>query len=105
MGRNTTGAEDIERILHLYLPAIWMYGGDIDIHEADPRQGTVTVELCGACNGCGLSPLTHAAIQSCLSEEVGWVQEVTVESSGLRPEEAFPSRLRLPTDREKTAEE
>ena len=67
---------DVAAVLDLIRPSLIADGGDvklIDVHD----EGTVVVELTGACKGCPLSELTLAnGIERILKERVPGVTAV-----------------------------
>ena len=78
--------DSFEEQLHAFLersfPQIPMHGGEAAILAADPDAGHVELQLGGACTGCGLSPMTIAALQSRITDEFPEVDSVEV-STGL----------------------
>ncbi|WP_267642735.1 NifU family protein [Haloarchaeobius amylolyticus] len=61
-------------------PQIELHGGSYDIAHLDADEGTVTVLLTGACEGCGISELTIGAVRGRLLSEFPELTEVHVET-------------------------
>ena len=51
--------EDVSAVLELIRPSLQADGGDVELVDV-AEDGTVTVELVGACKGCPLSQMTLA---------------------------------------------
>ena len=67
--------DQVRAALELIRPAIQMDGGDIQLESV--RDGTVTVQLLGACDGCPISPVTlRQGVEKILRERVPGVREV-----------------------------
>jgi Fe-S cluster biogenesis protein NfuA len=73
---------EVDTFLISNFPQIKMHGGEFTILEADPEDGFVSVQLSGACSGCGISPMTKEAIRSRLPDNVEGVNMVKVETTG-----------------------
>lgn len=68
---------DIERVLVVLREGLAMHGGNVELVDADPESGKVSVRLQGACVGCPMSEITlKAGIEDTLREMVPEVQEV-----------------------------
>jgi len=68
--------EDVSAVLDLIRPSLIADGGDVTLVDV-ADDGTVTVELTGACKGCPLSALTLAnGIERILKERVPGVTSV-----------------------------
>ena len=68
--------EDVSAVLDLIRPSLIADGGDVTLVDV-AEDGTVTVELTGACKGCPLSALTLAnGIERILKERVPGVTSV-----------------------------
>lgn len=72
--------EDVEIFLRQNFPQIKMHGGKSTVTDVDPDEGHVTIQLGGACNGCGLGPMTIQALQRRLPDAVGAVTSVSVHT-------------------------
>ena len=72
--------ERITNFLRRNFPQIQMHGGSAAIQHLDPDEGTVTVQLGGACSGCGISPMTIQAIKSRMVKEIPEINEVHAET-------------------------
>jgi Fe/S biogenesis protein NfuA len=72
----------IDKFLTSNFPQIKMHGGEFSVLEADPSDGFVSIQLSGACSGCGISPMTKEAIRSRLPNKVNGVEMVQVETTG-----------------------
>ena len=67
---------DVAAVLDLIRPSLIADGGDVELVDV-ADDGTVTVELTGACKGCPLSELTLAnGIERILKERVPGVTRV-----------------------------
>ncbi|WP_254530319.1 NifU family protein [Natrinema gelatinilyticum] len=74
--------EDVSLFLRRNFPQIEMHGGDSSITEIDLDERRVSINLSGACSGCGISPMTTHAIQQRLPTEIDAIDHVSV-STGL----------------------
>lgn len=70
------GLEDrVRAALELIRPAIQMDGGDMRLESV--RDGKVTVQLLGTCDGCPMSPVTlRQGVERILREKVPEITEV-----------------------------
>lgn len=67
---------DVAAVLDLIRPSLIADGGDVKLIDV-AEDGTVTVELTGACRGCPLSNMTLAnGIERILKERVSGVTKV-----------------------------
>jgi len=67
---------DVAAVLELIRPALQADGGDVSLVDVD-QDGTVHVELQGACKGCPLSQMTIAnGVERILKERVPGVERV-----------------------------
>lgn len=67
---------DVAAVLDLIRPSLMADGGDVTLVDVS-EDGTVSVELTGACKGCPLSELTLAnGIERILKERVPGVSRV-----------------------------
>jgi Fe-S cluster biogenesis protein NfuA len=68
--------EKVEEILGMVRPMLNRDGGDVELVDVDD-EGTVSVKLTGACNGCAMASLTlKMGIEKILKEEIPEVKEV-----------------------------
>lgn len=74
--------EDVSLFLKRNFPQIEMHGGDSSITDVDLEERRVSINLSGACSGCGVSPMTTQAIQQRLPSEIDAIDRVSV-STGL----------------------
>ena len=74
--------EDVSLFLRRNFPQIEMHGGDSSITDVDLDERRVSINLSGACSGCGVSPMTTQAIQQRLPAEIDDIDHVSV-STGL----------------------
>ncbi|PGF18062.1 hypothetical protein CP556_19465 [Natrinema sp. CBA1119] len=77
-----TVREDVSLFLRRNFPQIEMHGGDSSITDVDLDERRVSINLSGACSGCGVSPMTTQAIQQRLPAEIDDIDHVSV-STGL----------------------
>jgi Fe-S cluster biogenesis protein NfuA len=68
--------ERITNFLRRNFPQIQMHGGSAAIQQLNREEGTVTVQLGGACSGCGISPMTIQAIKTRMVKEIPEIEEV-----------------------------
>lgn len=67
---------DVAAVLELIRPSLQADGGDVALVDVD-EDGTVTVELQGACKGCPMSQMTLAnGVERILKERVPGVTKV-----------------------------
>jgi Fe-S cluster biogenesis protein NfuA len=72
--------EQVMNFLRRNFPQIQMHGGTAAVASIDPDEGTVTVQLGGACSGCGISPMTIQAIKSRMVKEIPEIERVNAET-------------------------
>jgi Thioredoxin-like proteins and domains len=85
MSADTEDAEtDLEgkvmNFLRRNFPQIQMHGGTAAVQQIDPEEGSVTVQLGGACSGCGISPMTIQAIKSRMVKEIPEIERVNADT-------------------------
>ena len=68
--------ERITNFLRRNFPQIQMHGGSAAIQDLDREEGTVSIQLGGACSGCGISPMTIQAIKTRMTKEIPEINEV-----------------------------
>ena len=68
--------ERISNFLRRNFPQIQMHGGSAAIQHLDMEEGEVTVQLGGACSGCGISPMTIQAIKTRMTKEIPEIETV-----------------------------
>jgi len=68
---------DIERFVFMQFPQIQMHGGRSSVIY-DEDTGVVDVYLTGACDGCGISHMTVAALQNRLTDTFDDIETVYV---------------------------
>ena len=68
--------EDVSSVLDLIRPSLQADGGDVELVEVKD-DGTVVVELQGACKGCPMSQMTLAnGVERILKERIPEVTKV-----------------------------
>ena len=72
--------EEISNFLRRNFPQIQMHGGSAAIQDLDRETGEVTVQLGGACSGCGISPMTIQAIKSRMVKEIPEIEQVNAST-------------------------
>jgi Fe-S cluster biogenesis protein NfuA len=86
--------ERITNFLRRNFPQIQMHGGSAAIQNIDREAGTVTIQLAGACSGCGISPMTIQAIKTRMTKEIPEINKVNastgVTSGGADAAPSFP---------------
>lgn len=77
---NETGDDDLREQITNFLrqnfPQIQMHGGSAAIEDLDRDTGKVSIQLGGACSGCGISPMTIQAIKSRMVKEIPDIEQV-----------------------------
>ncbi|PSQ63031.1 MAG: hypothetical protein BRD21_03990 [Halobacteriales archaeon SW_8_66_22] len=68
--------ERITNFLRRNFPQIQMHGGSAAIQDLDREEGSVTIQLGGACSGCGISPMTIQAIKTRMTKEIPEIDTV-----------------------------
>ena len=68
--------EQIRNFLRRNFPQIQMHGGSAAIEDIDREAGEVTIQLSGACSGCGISPMTVQAIKARMTSEIPEIDTV-----------------------------
>ena len=68
--------ERITNFLRRNFPQIQMHGGSAAIQHLDMEEGSVTIQLGGACSGCGISPMTIQAIKTRMTKEIPEIESV-----------------------------
>jgi Fe-S cluster biogenesis protein NfuA len=68
--------ERITNFLRRNFPQIQMHGGSAAIQDLNREEGTVSIQLGGACSGCGISPMTIQAIKTRMTKEIAEIDEV-----------------------------
>jgi Fe-S cluster biogenesis protein NfuA len=68
--------ERITNFLRRNFPQIQMHGGSAAIQDLDVEAGTVSIQLGGACSGCGISPMTIQAIKTRMTKEIPEIEQV-----------------------------
>jgi len=72
--------ERISNFLRRNFPQIQMHGGSAAIQDLDPEEGSVSIQLGGACSGCGISPMTIQAIKSRMTKEIPEIDTVHADT-------------------------
>jgi len=72
--------ERITNFLRRNFPQIQMHGGSAAIQEIDRESGTVSIQLGGACSGCGISPMTIQAIKTRMTKEIPEIETVHADT-------------------------
>ncbi len=84
MSTETQEADDLnDRVMNFLrrnFPQIQMHGGSAAIRNLDRESGEVTIQLGGACSGCGISPMTIQAIKSRMVKEIPEINQVHAET-------------------------
>ncbi|SEA17397.1 Fe-S cluster biogenesis protein NfuA, 4Fe-4S-binding domain [Haloplanus vescus] len=80
-----TNAEDdlrerVTNFLRRNFPQIQMHGGSAAIQNIDMDTGEVSIQLGGACSGCGISPMTIQAIKSRMVKEIPEITKVHADT-------------------------
>ena len=72
--------EEVTNFLRRNFPQIQMHGGSAAIQDLDRESGEVTIQLGGACSGCGISPMTIQAIKSRMTQEIPEIETVHADT-------------------------
>jgi Fe-S cluster biogenesis protein NfuA len=86
MSTETQNADDddlrerVTNFLRRNFPQIQMHGGSAAIQNLDPDAGSVSIQLGGACSGCGISPMTIQAIKTRMVKEIPEIEEVHADT-------------------------
>jgi Fe-S cluster biogenesis protein NfuA len=72
--------ERISNFLRRNFPQIQMHGGSAAIQDLDREAGSVTIQLGGACSGCGISPMTIQAIKTRMTKEIPEIDQVNAST-------------------------
>ena len=72
--------ERISNFLRRNFPQIQMHGGSAAIQDLNMEEGSVTVQLGGACSGCGISPMTIQAIKTRMAKEIPEIETVNAST-------------------------
>ena len=71
-------AREIDDFLAFNFPQIAMHGGESYVESVDVEARHAVLALDGACDGCGLSPMTMTAIQERLPARIPVISTVDV---------------------------
>ena len=72
--------DEINNFLKRNFPQIQMHGGSSAIVDLDIEESYVSIQLGGACSGCGISPMTTQAIRRRLPDQIDEIDEVKVHT-------------------------
>jgi Thioredoxin-like proteins and domains len=72
--------ERVTNFLRRNFPQIQMHGGSAAIQHLDAEAGEVSIQLGGACSGCGISPMTIQAIKSRMVKEIAEIETVHADT-------------------------
>jgi Fe-S cluster biogenesis protein NfuA len=81
MSTDAAGGDDdlkerVTNFLRRNFPQIQMHGGSAAIQHLDRESGEVSIQLGGACSGCGISPMTIQAIKTRMVKEIPEIESV-----------------------------
>ena len=83
-GDTTVDENDLRERVSTFLmrnfPQIQGHGGSHEILDLDVEAGSVTIALGGACEGCGVSPMTIQALETRLPREIPEITTVRAET-------------------------
>ena len=74
----------ISNFLRRNFPQIQMHGGSAAIQNIDREEGSVSIQLGGACSGCGISPMTIQAIKSRMTKEIPEIETVHADTGAAK---------------------
>jgi Fe-S cluster biogenesis protein NfuA len=72
--------EQVANFLRRNFPQIQMHGGSAAIQDIDRETGEVSIQLGGACSGCGISPMTIQAIKTRMVKEIPEIESVNAHT-------------------------
>ena len=72
--------ERVTNFLRRNFPQIQMHGGSAAIQHIDIETGEASVQLGGACSGCGISPMTIQAIKSRMVKDIPEITKVHADT-------------------------
>ncbi|WP_136717544.1 NifU family protein [Halorientalis salina] len=72
--------EEVTNFLRRNFPQIQMHGGSAAIQSIDRETGEVSIQLGGACSGCGISPMTIQAIKTRMVKEIPEIESVHADT-------------------------
>ncbi|WP_135535233.1 MULTISPECIES: NifU family protein [Halostella] len=72
----------VSNFLRRNFPQIQMHGGNAAIQDLNRETGEVSIQLGGACSGCGISPMTIQAIKSRMVKEIPEIEKVHADTGG-----------------------
>jgi Fe-S cluster biogenesis protein NfuA len=72
--------EQVANFLRRNFPQIQMHGGSAAIQHIDRETGEVSIQLGGACSGCGISPMTIQAIKTRMVKEIPEIESVNADT-------------------------
>jgi len=72
--------EEVANFLRRNFPQIQMHGGSAAIQHLDRETGEVSIQLGGACSGCGISPMTIQAIKTRMVKEIPEIESVNADT-------------------------
>jgi Fe-S cluster biogenesis protein NfuA len=72
--------ERITNFLRRNFPQIQMHGGSAAIQDLNREEGSVSIQLGGACSGCGISPMTIQAIKTRMTKEIPEIEQVNANT-------------------------
>lgn len=75
--------DEVELFLKRNFPQIEIHGGDAAVEYVDLEENEVSIELGGACSGCGVSPMTVQAIKRRLTKEIELIDTVHAAADGI----------------------
>lgn len=75
---------EVSNFLRRNFPQIQMHGGEASITDIDTEENSVTIQLGGACSGCGISPATTQLIKQRMVKEIPEINSVnTIVGMGM----------------------
>jgi len=78
--RNEEFKQKILAVLSDVRKALEAHGGNVELVDADPKTGVVTVRLLGACEGCPMGDQTlKYVVEAALRQAVPEVKEVVLD--------------------------
>lgn len=103
MSKEDEVRDEVNKFLRRNFPQISLHGGSSAITEINLDENYVSIQLSGACSGCGVSPMTTNAIMRKLPQDVEAIDNVNVTTgmdggSGGINTPSFPSDIKEDDD-------
>ncbi len=89
--------------LDIVRPELQQHGGDVELISIKP-PGEITIQLTGACDGCGSSQITlEKGVKRTLREHCAWVSEIIVAGNSVSAADVQPIQIISPFEKGSSA--